>query len=268
MAYGQDIYNQGDVVWRHGHPCRWIQRNICEEQFTYKGVQITGCTMMDNDRVGWCSVDPVFQGNWRKCYLSCQDRTYHHPERFIVNKQPEQEGLLGAMPRRLEEKQESSNEEKQDSDRFVVDFEREGVHYNIDEELIRSLLRRKAFRGMRDAQGEAEIVGFRVHTGDTKPGEVEMLPVGPEDKFEKDYYGKQVIPDEPSRFDFKASTNFIGASDATQPQIAANTEMNSLSITMAVAGIAVFAFASLVVGWRFLKRQNGMPYASVEAESE
>jgi len=257
------IYEQGSVVWKNGHVCRWIQRGVCQEKWNYKGRWVVGCTMEDHNLLGWCSTDQYFNGNWRNCYLNCGGQIYHNPEKYIITHgQPSRKlaedevVVMGEKePRRLAEQAETKTNM---SNRFVVDFDRDALHYNIDQGLIRSLLARQAFRGINDEQGEAKIVAFKVHTGDTKPGEAELEPVGPEEKFEYiEKSGKAIdttIHITPKSVDQKLAQYNAGM-------------MGGLPIAVAVVGAVVLAALS-VKGWRMFVQKSRTQYATVEANEQ
>jgi hypothetical protein len=280
-----DVFNSGDVIWipeqAGGQPCRWIAKPICSESFYYKGHKYIGCTMIDNDRLGWCSTDSVFNGDWRNCDLKCRavctkPGFYNEQacrvaggtwalDTWVKDAKEYIETVFGRDPnahpgRRLEDEiQESENAQEDkpvETDRIVVEFDRDAVHYNIDEDLVHDLIRRQAFRGVGDAKGEAHIVGFRVHTGTTEPGELSMIPVGPTESFEHDFAHRE-IRDEPSKF--------IVKDEVEQQNIAMESDARSMPLTLIVAGVAVFAMLSIVVGMRMAKHQSGAAYVSVEA---
>jgi hypothetical protein len=73
---GQDpnrYFGASNVIWVKNSPCRWQKPPDCTSVFKYRGTSYSGCTIEDHDNRGWCSVGTTFTGNWRNCYLSCQD---------------------------------------------------------------------------------------------------------------------------------------------------------------------------------------------------
>lgn len=153
--------------------------------------------------------------------------------------------------RRLGEADDKKEDPLALSDRFLVELAPSAVQYKVDKDLIQALIRRQAFRGIEDGRerelGAAKIVGFRLHDGDSKPSEDEsdMMPVGPEEKFEVDFthHHKELIDGKPRQA--------------------------SLPLFTLVAGAAVLATAALVAGIHRLKHgAQAQPYVSVESELE
>jgi len=227
-------FNTGNVVYLNGKPCRWTKRPDCVDQFNYRGTNYYGCSTQDHKKQGWCSVDQAFVGNWRDCDLSCRNAAGQIYT--VQNVSASDLTATAAGGRRLEEAAPESN-------RFVVEFSPDALQYNVDDDLIQHLIRRQAFRGMEDGReaelGVNEITGFRVHKGDTEVGKAEMIPVGPEEKFEVHSQGKFGVQ-------ITAKTPAIQA-----PFLAA------LNMPF-VAGAALLGVASLVAGFTrvFKSRQS------------
>lgn len=150
------------------------------------------------------------------------------------------------VQRRLAEAAEPADE----TDRVSIEIDPKALSYVIDEDLIHELIRRKAFRGMgvdgKEAQlGENEITHFKLHRGDSEPGQSEgdMIAVAPEEKFEWDSH-----------------INY--GTDAKSSAMARS----------AVVGVAVFAvlfFAGLVaVVYRSSRTKQVVPYLLTDVAEE
>jgi hypothetical protein len=269
-------YHTGSVAYVNGQPCRWTRNPDCQAVFNYRGMDYYGCTTEDHGTRGWCSVDRKFQGNWHNCYLTCKNKygqSYNIHDFKHVNIQTAPATRTGPMGqqsgggfidklkniftggRRLSEKKE---EDAPETDRFLVDFQKEGLQYKVDKALIHTLLKRGAFRGIEDGRerrlGTADITHFRLHYGDYEPSEDDskMIPVGAEQKFEVDMSGKDAE---------------FGA-EWSSPPISLKAPVNVPFITM-IAGAAVLGVAGLVAGVYRVKNSNGQvaPYVTVD-ESE
>jgi len=80
----QNYFGSADASitgWTVGDPQRYqscvttVGGNVatdsqCVFPFTYRGVEYSECTTVDNDGVAWCSTDATFDGNWGEC---CND---------------------------------------------------------------------------------------------------------------------------------------------------------------------------------------------------
>lgn len=150
------------------------------------------------------------------------------------------------VQRRLAE----ATEPVEETDRVSIEIDPKALNYVIDEDLIHELIRRKAFRGMgvdgKEAQlGENEITHFKLHRGDSEPGqsEDEMIAVAPEEKFEWD-----------SHIDY--------GTDAKPSALAR-------SAVAGVAGFAVLFFAGLAaVVYRSSRTKQVAPYLLTDVAEE
>jgi len=217
------------------------------DQFNYRGTNYYGCSTQDHKKQGWCSVDQAFVGNWRDCDLSCRNEA---GQIYIVQNVTAASLTATATARTLLSDEDAAPE----SNRFVVEFSPEALQYNVDDDLIQHLIRRKAFRGIEDGREEElgvnEITGFRVHKGDTEVGKAEMIPVGPEEKFEVHSEGKFGV-------------HFTGKAPAIQAPFLSAFNMPF------VAGVALLGVASLVTGFtRVLKSRQVLPYEVMEENQQ
>lgn len=267
-------YHTGTVVYYNGHACRWVRNVECAESFEYRGVTYNGCSLEDHSNRGWCSVDPVFKGNWHNCHMMCNINgkeqqidmptnskgikgpvdTAPHGNAFTNALNTVTSALTGG--RRLAEEDKKGQDQDQpahESDRFLLEITpNASVPYKIDEDLIHGLIRRQAFRGLSDGRerelGVAKIVSFRLHHGEFTPkkDDSDMILVGPEEKFEVDFSPKA----EP---------------DSTERVTKANPMFFSF-----VAGAAVLCVAALAAIIHRVKRSSAQvqPYDVVETESE
>jgi len=178
--------------------------------------------------------------------------------------------VVHAGARRLEEKEDDKNEEEPteeaiqrskdiiakeadplpEVDRFYVEIDPKALSYKIDKDLMKELIRRKAFRGLEDGRekelGEAKITHFKLHRGDNLKhfeDDDTMIPVGPEAKFEWD-------------------------SHVDTPFVEVKKKHANFAVAWVVAGVAVLSVAALAVGF-YRSKQNGqvLPYMTVEEES-
>jgi len=239
-----------------GANCRWTKSQDCSDEFQYRGTEYQGCSVEDHKNQGWCSVDRIFHGNWRNCYLTCQnsnggsytlqnytDATYGAQTTPIENNEHKgfDWGKLNPFAQRRLSEEEQEEESAPESDRFLAEFEPEALQYKVDEDFIHHLTRRNAFRGLEDGReaelGPLKVVSFHVHKGDTTPGKAEMIPVGVEEKFE-----------------WHAS--FI------QPPV-------SLPITTLTAGATILGITILIAGFfRMSKRSTQvLPYVAVDEQA-
>lgn len=194
------------------------------------------------DNLGWCSIDRKFVGNWRACNLLCQnaDGTSSEYAGKVVKGHVTTHPSTGG--RRLFE---DPDEHEPQTDRMLMEFpEPKEVPYRIDEDLIATLIKRKAFRGM---AGDREIVAFRLHRNGAEPTDDEtgMIPIVAEQKYEagveiKSFVTKLSVP------------------------------TSKIPVTTIVGSIAVFAAVSLFAGvYRIKKRSvQVQPYTTVAEEEE
>jgi len=261
-------FKTGNVVYYNGNQCRWTRNLECAETFEYKGVDYQGCSIEDHKNRGWCSVDRKFSGNWHNCHLMCN---INGKEQIVTG--PMSSGVKGPVDqaphgnaiqnffngltggRRLESSSDKKHnkDDTVESDRFLVEFTPEALHYKVDKDLIKTLVERQAFRGIEDGRerqlGEAKIVAFRLHEGDSKPSEddSDMITIGPEQKFEAD----------------------LTHHDEAAPQTAEPKEGLQIAQLLSVAGLCVLGVAALVAGIHRVRRSSQVqPYDSVESESE
>jgi len=50
--------------------CAWEQTPECSKSFQYKGIDYTGCAIVDHP-TPWCSIDRVHKGAWKRCTRVC-----------------------------------------------------------------------------------------------------------------------------------------------------------------------------------------------------
>jgi len=222
--------------------------------------------MRDHHFRGWCSIDRNFKGNWRNCDLVCtiggQALTQTEAKvDDIVNQMREnykKTHLFGG--RRL-----SDVDKPVRADRFVVSFQPGSLNYGLTNDFIRTLIRRQAFRGLEDGHeqelGEAKIVGFRIHSGETPvAGEAEMLPAPTDvERFEFNYTRKK---GDPADFQFNSSIADIALAEAVAN---GSYEMPLLAVG---AGIVVLIAALIVIGCCLWKSRSKTDYSEVAAPED
>jgi len=191
------------------------------------------------DNLGWCSIDRKFKGNWRACNLLCDnpDGTTSLYAGKVVRGHVTTHNSGG---RRLFQE---PDEDEPQTDRMLLEFvEPKEVPYRVDEDLIATLIKRKAFRGM---AGDREIVAFRLHRNGAEPTDDEtgMIPVVAEQKYEAGVQVKSYI---------------------TNPTVSTS----KIPVTTIVGSIAIFAAVSLFAGVYRIKRRSGQvqPYTTVAEE--
>lgn len=182
--------------------CRWTAPSTCINEFIYRSGTVTGCTMKDHHFRGWCSVDRTFAGNWRNCDLVCTTNG-----QTVQLNQEQVDGIVNKMRKEDEtphlpwgKRKLSDVDQPVKANRFVVSFQEGSLHYGLTDDFIRTLIRREAFRGFEDGHehelGEAKIVGFRIHSGETPvAGKAELLPAPTDvERFEVNYTRKPGDP--------------------------------------------------------------------------
>jgi hypothetical protein len=239
--YNGNYYHTGNVVYYNGNRCRWQTVSTCVQTFEYRSTDYQGCTMVDHkDKLGWCSIDRKFKGNWRACNLLCRndaDGTTSLYAGKVVR------GHITTHPSQTRRLFEDPDEDKPQTDRMLLEFvEPKEVPYRIDEDLIATLIKRKAFRGM---AGDREIVAFRLHRNGSEPTDDEtgMIHIKPEQKYE------------------------VGVEIGSYvTKLSAPT--SKIPVTTIVGSVAIFAAVSLFAGVYRIKQRSAQvqPYTTVAEE--
>jgi hypothetical protein len=242
-----DVDYKGDIIWTYSGsgaaiPCKFYPEPICVSEFIYRGQAVTGCTIQDMNYRGWCSLDRLFSGNWRQCYLACNGRTLPEKEvDIIVDKlraKAESEPW-NPRTRRLSEKSDEATE----ANRFLVSFQPGSLNYGLTDDFIRKLIRRQSFRGIEDGReaelGEVKITGFRIHSGNTpEVGKTVLLPAPTDiEKFEANYTRQKGDP----IFEIKKSVAELNL-------VAEEVASRSYEMPLFALGLSIVALIAVVVG--------------------
>jgi hypothetical protein len=261
-----DIYTKGNIIWYQGKQCKWIPEQVCISEFIYRGAAVTGCTMRDHNFRGWCSLQREFRGNWRQCKLACIEGGYGKTvpdadaDQIVAN-------LRATHHKQWHRRLSDSNvsHEPVMADRFLVSFQPNALNYGLTDDFVRTLIRREAFRGIEDGHeaelGEAKIIGFRIHSGETPVvGKSVLLPAPTDiEKFELNYTRHK---GDPSLFEIKKSIADL--------QLAEAVADGSYTLPLLAIGASILALiaALVAIGCCLWKQRSKTAYIEVASPDE